>query len=497
MRARWLDGLRFLALALVFKLPLATLSSSSSSSSCTSLGPTSCTVSGKGSGCTKSPPDPGCICDCCPASNTCLQLFSGCTFNASQPAGYSTLSPSGPHIWRAHHEISPVTITSPHSSSQLQTEPCILPGLPSGLYFAFNSTIGAYQIQGTPSAPDPHTSYLMILVHNNDVLSSITMQGRVLPATDASPFASPSASVATSVSLSSTMSIVPSTVVPSTLDAAATTSLSMTTLPSPTPSFIPSGKSTNNVPLGAIIGGLIAALLAFFTVGSLFFVFRPKHSMASTTSRPELSPFGKLSDGLDLDCNAVPEYALPPSFPNTEIRDNEKLCTNRHVSVLPGDTMPGTSVQGHAPREYHTLPLQYLQRQNRYSGQFVMSPTAGSAAGGVEGSSYRVTSSQFSQNITLASPPPPYKAPTMDRLDSTESVLGDGASGSTVVAIPGERVMICVLAYLPRRDDELELKIGDVVSIVETYMDGWGYGINRRSGERGFLPLNAMLDAKS
>ncbi|KAG4090939.1 hypothetical protein H8356DRAFT_953756 [Neocallimastix lanati (nom. inval.)] len=43
-------------------------------------------------------------------------------------------------------------------------------------------------------------------------------------------------------------------------------------------------------------------------------------------------------------------------------------------------------------------------------------------------------------------------------------------------------------------DDELELEANDLVDITKKFDDGWATGINLRSGQEGFFPLNCLLE---
>jgi len=43
-------------------------------------------------------------------------------------------------------------------------------------------------------------------------------------------------------------------------------------------------------------------------------------------------------------------------------------------------------------------------------------------------------------------------------------------------------------------EDELELEANDLVDITKEFDDGWATGVNLRSGEKGFFPLNCLLE---
>ncbi|KAJ3261271.1 hypothetical protein HK104_006826 [Borealophlyctis nickersoniae] len=42
-------------------------------------------------------------------------------------------------------------------------------------------------------------------------------------------------------------------------------------------------------------------------------------------------------------------------------------------------------------------------------------------------------------------------------------------------------------------DDEIALDVGDVLSVMDTFEDGWACGFSHRSGMTGFFPFNAVI----
>ncbi|KAI8812943.1 hypothetical protein BJ742DRAFT_790525 [Cladochytrium replicatum] len=48
------------------------------------------------------------------------------------------------------------------------------------------------------------------------------------------------------------------------------------------------------------------------------------------------------------------------------------------------------------------------------------------------------------------------------------------------------------IAHIPRMSDELELHVGDNVTVVKVYKDGWARGVNLRTGNTGAFPLFAV-----
>ncbi|TPX38277.1 hypothetical protein SmJEL517_g00280 [Synchytrium microbalum] len=463
-----------------------------------SFGATSCTVTGSRVGCTSVPADGACVCDCCAGSNTCAQLFSGCSSNATKAAGYSGLTPSGPYIWTSGVAIFPIMIAAPGSptGNLLASAPCISPDLPTGLSFVFNASVQSYQIQGTPQASVAIASYSIILIHTSDVLSAITAQAQVLAGTG---IPSPSASIAVSPSLVASPSGSPtrSQTLP-----AASPSASGLPLPSTSSSSTPLASSSgSNVPIGAVIGGVLAAIVAVIIAGILCLVFGRRNGlMAATGNRPSgggrsgyRPPVGKVMvpSDVELDGYANPIYAMPQTFPNTNHNNNGNMSRQRPASVVTAPLLSDS--EGGSSSGYSTQP-QPLRRVGHYS-------TAPRVAGGTQNvqpqpiqyaTQPRVNTQQ--QNLGVGSSQQPLSA-VSDAPPPAYQATQKGPSNTQVLA--GETLMVCALAYTPRRDDEMELAVNDRVTVVEQYGDGWSYGINQRTGKQGFLPMNAMVPAVS
>ncbi|KAI8811176.1 hypothetical protein BJ742DRAFT_153962 [Cladochytrium replicatum] len=57
-----------------------------------------------------------------------------------------------------------------------------------------------------------------------------------------------------------------------------------------------------------------------------------------------------------------------------------------------------------------------------------------------------------------------------------------------------KKVLVQVLrAYNPNLDDELQLGMGDLVDVIESYPDHWAKGTNRTTGVTGFFPLSLTV----
>ncbi|KAI8838061.1 hypothetical protein BJ741DRAFT_586495 [Chytriomyces cf. hyalinus JEL632] len=53
----------------------------------------------------------------------------------------------------------------------------------------------------------------------------------------------------------------------------------------------------------------------------------------------------------------------------------------------------------------------------------------------------------------------------------------------------GEKV---VIGYTPAISDELEIAVGDLVNVLESFDDGWMKGVNVRTGETGLFPAACL-----
>lgn len=75
--------------------------------------------------------------------------------------------------------------------------------------------------------------------------------------------------------------------------------------------------------------------------------------------------------------------------------------------------------------------------------------------------------------------------------------LSDPPTGSIVnPVLPQEdnkRPRLPVIhAYMPLRDDELEVNLGDVIEVLESFEDGWVLGVKVGTDEKGFVPGNSL-----
>ncbi|OWA52728.1 hypothetical protein BV898_17174 [Hypsibius exemplaris] len=106
---------------------------------------------------------PVAVCDCCPACNSCAQLFSGCLrpfvkFDVS-------LQPPVPHAYAFNRPITPSVVTSVSFPGNLGTsfiEVCLDKSLPKGLVLAQTSDF-RWVLSGTPIETLPLTYYNVLV----------------------------------------------------------------------------------------------------------------------------------------------------------------------------------------------------------------------------------------------------------------------------------------------------------------------------------------------
>ncbi|KAJ3049804.1 hypothetical protein HK097_009206 [Rhizophlyctis rosea] len=85
-------------------------------------------------------------------------------------------------------------------------------------------------------------------------------------------------------------------------------------------------------------------------------------------------------------------------------------------------------------------------------------------------------------HLTARTVRPPTKASDMDAPPTYEATIATAPEGSSQA----------IHAYKPREEDEIEVLVGDWVSVREEFGDGWGVGVNHRSGEVGMIPVGVL-----
>ncbi|KAI8813878.1 hypothetical protein BJ742DRAFT_787774 [Cladochytrium replicatum] len=78
------------------------------------------------------------------------------------------------------------------------------------------------------------------------------------------------------------------------------------------------------------------------------------------------------------------------------------------------------------------------------------------------------------------------------RKDTVASDASTEADRRTLAATEDVVQFRVGIAHVPRMSDELELHVGDNVTVVKVYKDGWARGVNLRTGHTGAFPLFAV-----
>lgn len=89
-------------------------------------------------------------------------------------------------------------------------------------------------------------------------------------------------------------------------------------------------------------------------------------------------------------------------------------------------------------------------------------------------------------------PPPENRHDGEEQLSNPErSIQPVGQTRPAAVAPPGgERRYQAVYSYAAAEADEVSLQEGDLLTQVEQIDEGWMFGVNQRTGQRGMLPAN-------
>ncbi|KAI8622359.1 hypothetical protein BC830DRAFT_671930 [Chytriomyces sp. MP71] len=75
--------------------------------------------------------------------------------------------------------------------------------------------------------------------------------------------------------------------------------------------------------------------------------------------------------------------------------------------------------------------------------------------------------------------------------NSVYSTFTENQRTSVMISSTGKPYTV-VEHFLPERDDELELYVGERVTLVQPYDDGWGFGININTNREGVFPLYCL-----
>ncbi|RKO88229.1 hypothetical protein BDK51DRAFT_27833 [Blyttiomyces helicus] len=79
---------------------------------------------------------------------------------------------------------------------------------------------------------------------------------------------------------------------------------------------------------------------------------------------------------------------------------------------------------------------------------------------------------------------------------SAHSSFRSGTLGAMVVDTPGREWAttryVAITSYTPALDDEMELRVGDIVTLTSLYNDGWAAGVNISTGQVASVPTTAL-----
>ncbi|KAI9344822.1 hypothetical protein DFJ73DRAFT_494173 [Zopfochytrium polystomum] len=87
------------------------------------------------------------------------------------------------------------------------------------------------------------------------------------------------------------------------------------------------------------------------------------------------------------------------------------------------------------------------------------------------------------------------EAPAITVLEPSSSPMASSTLSPSESGLPASDSFVCVRVYSAKLNDELDLAVGDRVTIHESFPDGWAKGQNERTGKSGMFPLSAVVAA--
>ncbi|KAI9001982.1 hypothetical protein BC832DRAFT_601874 [Gaertneriomyces semiglobifer] len=88
----------------------------------------------------------------------------------------------------------------------------------------------------------------------------------------------------------------------------------------------------------------------------------------------------------------------------------------------------------------------------------------------------------------------PLKDHAHTHINTDKPVFFDGAGALNVASVLEKRYLVAH-QYEPAADDEILLRVGDVVRLSLLFNDGWAKGVNETTGHVGLLPCACIQDA--
>ncbi|KAL7748098.1 Rho guanine nucleotide exchange factor 35 [Sorochytrium milnesiophthora] len=269
--------------------------------------------------------------------------------------------------------------------------------------------------------------------------------------------------------------------------------------------------ATSSGSTGVLAPVVIACVLIVVFVGVImFYVYRrKKNNRGMDTASNEDSREGSRYQPGQSEYNNYPVAAAAAAAPTMEMsmpRSTES--ENRYVPMSP--TSPKSPLQQQqqwaaADLRNDMAPGSMLPTSPQQQQSFTMAQApfvVAEKASNMPKANKRQSSLIVDKNMTLE-----------DMLEASlgaERALGNGAppaltenadgtlNRSTLAREHGAKASQFGVdrAYRPVLSDELELLVGDVLSITQVYDDGWAYGMNLSTGQLGVLPVSFVVECE-
>ncbi|XP_017329833.2 uncharacterized protein sorbs2b isoform X5 [Ictalurus punctatus] len=163
-----------------------------------------------------------------------------------------------------------------------------------------------------------------------------------------------------------------------------------------------------------------------------------------------------------------------------EVTQSPPMCPSSPVSSKPSSATPPASPSFSSPTPHSTPPLPGVSHSPPPSSKQLRSP--------------KVKPVLRHDVVVIGKPP---RSPVMSRRSCGSPVKGQNYSPAHRHPArdpleDGGEPFQALYNYMPRNEDELELKEGDIVDVMEKCDDGWFVGTSRRSKFFGSFPGNYM-----
>ncbi|KAJ3096749.1 hypothetical protein HK100_005501 [Physocladia obscura] len=174
---------------------------------------------------------------------------------------------------------------------------------------------------------------------------------------------------------------------------------------------------------------------------------------------------------------------LPPASNN----DNENYSTSS--SIIPIITINGHDAFADSPNRSVSSEQQYLEQQRQQLALKKQQKLLQKQLRLLDQQTKALNS--LPEMIPIVIPPPPlFSPPTSDY-----SATADPAHHISPPTFHSERV--ATQAHIPGKPDELEVAVGDLVTVTFAYPDGWAFGLNKNTKMKGAFPLSCLAAASA